>query len=111
MAIVTARQLVERNPAMSIGGVRNDCFNRDLNGLTASGALIFRGRRMLIDEDLYFAWMRNRSRERIKVEAPLRMAKLKEKRAQLAAEEVAGTPQVKRKPGRPRKEKSEPAAA
>lgn len=62
MALLKAAQIPERNPGLSIGGVRFDLFNRDRNGLTESGALVFRGRRILIDEDRYLAWLRDQSK-------------------------------------------------
>lgn len=64
MALLKASQIPERHPALSYGGVRMDLFNRDSNGLTESGALIFRGRRILIDEDRYLAWLRKQGQQR-----------------------------------------------
>jgi hypothetical protein len=37
-------------------------FQRATNGLEASGAVVYRGRRLLIDEDIYLSWMTSRSR-------------------------------------------------
>lgn len=59
MALVKASQIPERHPGVTLGGVRMDLFKRDENGLAASGALIFRGRRILIDEDAYLKWLRS----------------------------------------------------
>lgn len=49
------------NHAVSIGGVRYDLFQRDNNGLSQSGALLFRGRRILVYPRRYLAWMEARS--------------------------------------------------
>lgn len=49
--------------AVSYGGVRHDLFLRESNGLAASGALVFRGRRILIYPRKYLAWMESRSRQ------------------------------------------------
>lgn len=52
------------NHAVTIGGVRFDLFNRSHNGLAESGALVFRGRRILMYPHRYLAWMESRSRAR-----------------------------------------------
>ncbi len=39
------------------GGVRWQIFNADTNGLAESGAIVRIGRKLLIDEDKYFAWV------------------------------------------------------
>ena len=57
----TVNQLVDSTPALTHGGLRWDLFNADQNGLAESGAIIRRGRRILIDEDVYLRWMRERS--------------------------------------------------
>lgn len=64
MALLKAAQIPERNPGLTIGGVRFDLFNRDRNGLAESGALVFRGRRILIDEDRYLNWLRTQGQQR-----------------------------------------------
>lgn len=58
MALLKVSQVIERNPGLSEGGVRWDLFHRDQNGLAATGAVIRRGRHLLLDEDRYLAWMR-----------------------------------------------------
>jgi len=67
MALVTAKQLAARIPGIQEGGVRADLFNRESNGLLESGALIFRGRCILIDEDHYVQWLRDASKKAGKV--------------------------------------------
>lgn len=59
MALKTVNQILEAVPGLTPGGIRWDLFNADRNGLTASGAIIRRGRRILIDEDLYLDWLRS----------------------------------------------------
>jgi hypothetical protein len=61
--VVTADQLAEMHPGLTKGGIRWDLFNRDHNGLVASGAIMRRGRKILIDPDLYLDWL-NENRER-----------------------------------------------
>lgn len=57
----TVTQIITDTPGLTHGGVRWDLFNADKNGLADTGAIIRRGRRILIDEDLYLRWMRDRS--------------------------------------------------
>lgn len=57
----TVNQLVADTPALTHGGLRWDIFNAERNGLQDSGAIIRRGRRILIDEDKYMEWLRDRS--------------------------------------------------
>lgn len=53
----TVEQLVQAEPALGKGAVRHDLFHRETNGLTASGAIVQRGRRILINREKYLAWM------------------------------------------------------
>lgn len=39
------------------GGLRFQIFNEETNGLKASGAIVRMGRKILIDEAKYFAWI------------------------------------------------------
>ncbi|MBW9271314.1 MAG: hypothetical protein K1566_16880 [Candidatus Thiodiazotropha sp. (ex. Lucinisca nassula)] len=55
--LVTPRQLADSQPALTLGGVRWDIFNREKNGLSASGALVKRGNRWLIIPEKYLGWM------------------------------------------------------
>lgn len=57
--VLTVAQLAERQPGLSVGSIRWDLFNRTTNGLAESGALMMRGRRILIDPDKYLEWMSN----------------------------------------------------
>jgi hypothetical protein len=55
--LLTVRQLAETQPALTVGGIRWDLFNRDQNGLVQAGAIIKRGRKILIDPDRYMGWL------------------------------------------------------
>ena len=57
----TVRQFAEDQPALTEAGIRWDLANRHTNGLEESGAIVYRGRRILIDHDAYISWMRIRS--------------------------------------------------
>ena len=57
--VLTVAQLAEHQPGLTVGSIRWDLFNRTTNGLAESGALMWRGRRILIDPDKYLEWMSN----------------------------------------------------
>lgn len=63
MALLKPAQIPEVVPGVTIGAVRMDLWKRDENGLAQSGALVFRGRRILIDAEQYVAWMRKSSKQ------------------------------------------------
>lgn len=66
-AYVTVRQFSERNPAFSEPSVRNLIFKADPresslggipgNGLIEAGAIVRIGRKVLISESRFFAWV------------------------------------------------------
>ena len=55
--------LVQREPYLSVGGIRNDLFHRAKNGLEATGAVVYRGRKILLHREKYMAWMMGRGRK------------------------------------------------
>lgn len=60
--LYSVRDLARVEPALTLGGIRDDLFNRATNGLEASGAVIRRGRRLLIHRDTYMTWLMARGR-------------------------------------------------
>jgi hypothetical protein len=56
--VLTVKQLAEQQPGLTEGGIRWDLHDRQNNGLAASGAVLRRGRKLLIDSELYLAWLR-----------------------------------------------------
>lgn len=56
-AYLTVNQFCDKHKAFKIGGVRSQIFNEDKNGLKKSGAIIRNGRKVLINEPKYFAWV------------------------------------------------------
>jgi hypothetical protein len=60
--LLTISQLAQQQPALTVGGIRWDLFNRTKNGLAQSGAIIQRRRKILIDADRYLDWL-SRGRE------------------------------------------------
>lgn len=55
----TVQQFCQVHPAFTPGGLRWLLFNRDINGL--QHAVVKVGRRVLIDEDRFFAWLDERN--------------------------------------------------
>lgn len=55
--LFTVSQFVERHSFVSNGGLRFQIFNARQNGLEEAGAILRMGRRILIDEKKYFAWI------------------------------------------------------
>jgi hypothetical protein len=53
----TVNQFVARHPAFTLGGMRAQIFNENTNGLKEAGAIIRNGRKVLIKESAYFAWL------------------------------------------------------
>ena len=65
--VFTVRQFAERNPAFTEAALRNLIFKADTrhstrgeipgNGLLEAGAIVRIGRKVLIDEAAFFAWV------------------------------------------------------
>jgi hypothetical protein len=58
--LFTVKGLAKVEPALPVGGIRDDLFHRHNNGLAESGAVIRRGRRILLHRDRYLAWLMTR---------------------------------------------------
>ena len=56
---VTVPQLAQRQPAFKIGGIRGWIFNEEKNGLKESGAIIRIGKKLVIDESKFIAWIQS----------------------------------------------------
>ena len=54
---LTVQQFTEKNKAFTTGGLRALIFNEHSNGLAQSGAIVRIGRKVLIDETKFFAWV------------------------------------------------------
>lgn len=53
----TVEQLCNEQDALTVGMVRALLFNRQTNGLQASGAVIRVGRRLLLERDRFLDWI------------------------------------------------------
>jgi hypothetical protein len=60
----TVKQFCERHPAFTTGGLRSLIFNETQNGLAKSGAIVRIGRKVLIDEGKFFAWVKAQNETR-----------------------------------------------
>jgi hypothetical protein len=58
----TVSQFTTANLAFTLGGMRCLIFNEDSNGLKASGAIIRIGRKVLIDDAKFFAWIESQNK-------------------------------------------------
>lgn len=54
---LTVNQFCEKHKAFKVGGVRSQLFNAERNGLKESGAVVRNGRKILINEPRWFAWL------------------------------------------------------
>lgn len=57
----TVQQFSKKHPAFPVGTLRHQIFNEETNGLKKSGAIVRNGRRVLIREDRYFAWLESQN--------------------------------------------------
>jgi hypothetical protein len=58
---LTVKQFIAKHPAFTAGGIRSLIFNEYKNGLAKSGAIIRLGRKVLIDEALFFIWVKSQN--------------------------------------------------
>jgi hypothetical protein len=57
----TVNQFTDKYQAFTKGGVRALIFNENSNGLAKSGAVVRLGRKVLIDESKFFAWVESQN--------------------------------------------------
>ncbi len=57
-ALSTVKQFCQKYPAFTEGGIRDRIFYADSNGLKKIGAILRNGRRVLIDEEKFFNWLK-----------------------------------------------------
>jgi len=61
--LLTVKQFSQKYVAFPEGGLRWRIFHAKKNGLALSGALVHNGRRILIDEERFFNWIRREGKE------------------------------------------------
>jgi predicted DCC family thiol-disulfide oxidoreductase YuxK len=54
---LTVNQFTAKHTAFNTGGLRSLIFNEHQNGLAKSGAIVRIGRKVLIEENLFFSWV------------------------------------------------------
>ena len=59
---LTVQQFTNKHAAFNTGGMRSLIFNEHQNGLAKSGAIIRIGRKVLIDQDLFFSWVQSQNK-------------------------------------------------
>lgn len=59
----TVKQFCENHQPFKTGGVRLLIFNEATNGLKQSGAIVRIGRKVLIDEVKFFAWVESQNQK------------------------------------------------
>jgi hypothetical protein len=62
----TVKQFINRHPVFTNGGLRSLIFNEQTNGLAKSGAIIRIGRKVLINEKSFFAWIEAQNKAGVK---------------------------------------------
>ena len=61
MKLSTIKQFTEKHPAFPEGGMRHRIFHEHKNGLAESCAILRDGRRVFIDEDKFFDWLKSKN--------------------------------------------------
>ena len=56
--LLTIRQMTEKHPAFPEGGLRHRIFHANSNGMADAGVIVRNGRRVLIDEEKFFDWLK-----------------------------------------------------
>ena len=59
---LTVNQFTAKHTAFNIGGLRSLIFNEHQNGLAESAAIVRIGRKVLIDENKFFAWVQSQQK-------------------------------------------------
>lgn len=58
LLLSTVKQFCQKYPAFTEGGIRDRIFYAESNGLKKFKAILRNGRRVLIDEEKFFQWLR-----------------------------------------------------
>jgi|SaaInlStandDraft_6_1057023.scaffolds.fasta_scaffold504795_1 hypothetical protein len=61
--LLTVIQFSAKHLFVTPGGLRFQIFNANENGLEKSGAIVRIGRRVLINEEKYFAWIESQQKK------------------------------------------------
>lgn len=58
--LLTVSQFIKKHSFISNGGLRFQIFDAKNNGLEKAGAIVRMGRRVLVNEGNYFAWINSK---------------------------------------------------
>ena len=61
-AYLTVQQFTAKHTAFNTGGLRSLIFNEHQNGLAKSGAIVRIGRKVLINQQKFFAWIESQQK-------------------------------------------------
>ena len=61
-AYLTVSQFTAKHTAFNTGGLRSLIFNEHQNGLADSGAIVRIGKKILINESLFFGWVQSQNK-------------------------------------------------
>ena len=61
-AYLTINQFTAKHTAFTLGGMRSLVFQEHQNGLAKSGAIVRIGRKVLIDQEKFFAWVQSQNK-------------------------------------------------
>jgi hypothetical protein len=59
---LTINQFTAKHTAFTLGGMRSLVFQEHQNGLAESGAIVRIGRKVLVDENKFFAWIESQNK-------------------------------------------------
>ena len=59
---LTVNQFTAKHTAFNTGGLRSLLFNKHQNGLAESGAIVRIGRKVLINQQKFFAWIESQQK-------------------------------------------------
>jgi hypothetical protein len=57
VSLLSVKLFIRKYPAFTQGGMRHLIFHENTNGLTPSGAIVRVGRKVLIHEEKFIAWV------------------------------------------------------
>ncbi|MGZ8174711.1 MAG: hypothetical protein ACXW01_04320 [Methylobacter sp.] len=61
--LLNVNQLAAKHQALTVGGVRALIFNEHKNGLAKSGAILRIGRKVIVSEERFLAWIESQNKK------------------------------------------------
>ncbi|TDR23147.1 hypothetical protein [Marinicella litoralis] len=58
MNLLSVNKFIEANPSFTVGGMRNLIFHADSNGLNDHNAIVRIGRKVMIDVEKFYLWIK-----------------------------------------------------